>query len=912
MNPSTPVYLRVAVPLALNEGTLTYRLDPSHLPAGLAAHDCAGCRVHVTVRRRPLIGLVVQVLSEPDIDAARVQPIEGLIDSVPVVNHETLSFLEDVARYYRQPIGQITHMSLPRDSLTFTVAWSARASKSTSTRESRTLFTLQDRILELLAQADEPMEVHAMRDALAVAAPTDQERVTLKSLREALDQLDTNGRVEKHRVCKTRLSVPHPAIEAASHTHSLAPATARNAHTQQQTPPPAPPSPPNGRVHLSAEVIASDAVKTAHLAPSTDATSRTTSSAAADGPSSDALTVDLARLSIARVQTPAYRLSDDQRSAAHAIMKALDKFGVHVMHGVTGSGKTDVYLRAIAAALNRPAPVPDGSERMAGATATGGVTPSDPTSSVAAGGDTAPYCPGAQGALPQVLVLVPEISLAPQWQRRLQEYIDVPTAITHYKVGDKLRAQAWADAVSGRVRVLIGTRSSVFIPFANLRLIVLDEEHAHLYKEADKGSYHARDVAVWRAQRLGIPVVLGSATPSCATWHNLGKSHFHLHSLPKRAEDIGLPRVGIIDLRAESVYSGFSRRLLDRMRHCLDGGRQVMIYHNSRGYAPALYCTPCARVISCRNCKLALHVHKAAGGRGMDFLWCHRCLARASMARGCPDCGGDQLSPLGISTQQIEQVVRAKFSEHACLRLDSDSITTSARMQSALREINEGTVQILIGTQMLVKGHHFPGVGLVAVLQPDAQLFSSDLYARERLVQDLVQVAGRSGREQPGEVVIQTRYPDEPLYAYVRTHNYLGAMKAVLDERRAMQLPPYMHLAIVRFADAHEERLLNRVRKLEQRVRAAGLGGAHAGGLGGGSGAGGSGAGGHGGGSGGVQLYAPVLPAVTYYRRLHRAQAWLLATNRPALGRALDQMISVCRQENIPSWSVDIDPVSAE
>ncbi|MCH9662140.1 MAG: primosomal protein N' [Gammaproteobacteria bacterium] len=649
-------------------------------------------------------------------------------------------------------------------------------------------------------------------------------------------------------------------------------------------------------------------------------------------------------------------------------MKALDQFGVHVMHGVTGSGKTDVYLRAIAAALNRPLPPPTTpttpttpspatttptptpattpspatTTPASTSTPTTSTTTSTPTTSSPAttpitptvGGDGASHCAGTQVALPQVLVLVPEISLAPQWLRRLQEYIDVPAAITHYKVGDKLRAQAWADAVSGRVRVLIGTRSSVFIPFANLRLIVLDEEHAHLYKEADKGSYHARDVAVWRAQRLGIPVVLGSATPSCTTWRNLGKRHFHLHSLPKRVEDIGLPRVGLIDLRAEPVYSGFSRRLLERMRHCLDGGRQVMIYHNSRGYAPALYCTPCERVISCRNCKLALHVHKAAGGRGRDFLWCHRCLARASMARGCPDCGGDQLSPLGISTQQIEQVVRAKFSEYTCLRLDSDSISTSTRMQSALREIHEGRVQILIGTQMLVKGHHFPGVGLVAVLQPDAQLFSSDLYARERLVQDLVQVSGRAGREQLGEVAIQTRYPDEPLYAFVRTHNYLGAMQAVLDERRAMQLPPYVHLAIVRFADAHEERLLNRVRKLEQRVRAAGLdgarsgsagggfrgsggsagGGSGAGGFGGGSGAGGLGAGsGAGsGGAGAVQLYAPVLPAVTYYRRLHRAQAWLLATSRPALGRALDQMISVCRQENIPSWSVDIDPVSAE
>ncbi|MCA8837495.1 MAG: hypothetical protein K8963_06560, partial [Proteobacteria bacterium] len=420
MNDSTSVYLRVAVPLALNEGTLTYRLDQSHLPEALAALDCAGCRVHVAVRRRPLIGLVMQVLSEPDIDAARVQPIEGLIDSVPVVNRETLSFLEDVARYYRQPIGQITHMSLPRDSLTFTAAWSARASTSTTTRESRTLFTVHDHILELLAQADEPMDVHAIRDALAATAPTDKKRVILKSVREALDQLGANGRVEKHRVCKTRLSVPHPAIATASHAHAPTSATAAPpAHPSQQTPPPAPPAPPspqNGRGQPSAEVIGGDAIQTAPPAPpmpqngrgqpsaeviggdagqtappappmpqngrvrlsvaaidgdavqiaadassfgvtsstapeatlsaasgtTPNAISDATSSAVSDVSSSDTLAVGSGRLPVARVQTPAYRLSDDQRGVAHAIMKALDQFGVHVMHGVTGSGKTDV------------------------------------------------------------------------------------------------------------------------------------------------------------------------------------------------------------------------------------------------------------------------------------------------------------------------------------------------------------------------------------------------------------------------------------------------------------------------------------------------------------------------------------------------------------------------------------------
>ena len=268
MNDSTSVYLRVAVPLALNEGTLTYRLDQSHLPEALAALDCAGCRVHVAVRRRPLIGLVMQVLSEPDIDAARVQPIEGLIDSVPVVNRETLSFLEDVARYYRQPIGQITHMSLPRDSLTFTAAWSARASTSTTTRESRTLFTVHDHILELLAQADEPMDVHAIRDALAATAPTDKKRVILKSVREALDQLGANGRVEKHRVCKTRLSVPHPAIAAASHATPQPPPPPRRLRIPRNKHlPPHPPHPPRHKTGVGSRLRKSLAAMRSRLHP---------------------------------------------------------------------------------------------------------------------------------------------------------------------------------------------------------------------------------------------------------------------------------------------------------------------------------------------------------------------------------------------------------------------------------------------------------------------------------------------------------------------------------------------------------------------------------------------------------------------------------------------------------------------
>ena len=764
-------FVHIAAPTAASGGALTYSISDAQLSGRRGAGACVGCRAHVKLNGRSLVGLVVRYLEEPDYEPSLIKPIEGLLDASPALDADSLAFIEDVARYYRAPLGFVAQMSLPRDSLAFDYSYALRDGAHKRLSADASLFSLPDALLKALARAQRPMDAHQLRDSPVCAH--DGKKPTLKDVRAVLGQFCEQGLIDRIRVCKTRLLG-------------------------------------------SDRGGAGDAGEGEGAAPK-------------------------------GAQAPEYALNASQQTAIDGILGQLGSFGVHLLHGVTGSGKTDVYLRCLEAAIGQP---PE----------------------------------GAGAAPPQALVLVPEISLAPQLKRRIDDYLGIDAVISHYKIGNKLRAQAWRDARGGRARVVIGTRSSVFMPFANLRLMVIDEEHSPQYKQVEKACYHARDVAIWRAQRLGIAVVLGSATPSGSTWHNLGRKHYALASLPERVEGVALPTVRIIDLAQEKVFSGFSRSLLERMQRCLDSGRQVMIYHNSRGYAPALHCHTCQRVIPCRNCELALRLHQ--GKRGRDYLSCHRCLAKLSLDRGCPDCGGDQLSPVGISTQQLEQALASKFPQYGVIRLDSDSIPTNAALQAALRRIHDGRAQILAGTQMLIKGHHFPRVGLAVAVQPDSLLHSVDPFARERLLQDLVQLSGRSGRVAAGEVVIQTRYPKEPLYGYVSHHNHQSALEGILRERKAARMPPYRHLAIVRCSDARQERLLSQLeqvaRQWRQRADAR------------------------------VELYAPVLPTVGYVRRAWLAQAWLLAEERQALGAAVDRFVDLCRERQVAKCLVDVDPVGTE
>jgi primosomal protein N' (replication factor Y) len=400
-----------------------------------------------------------------------------------------------------------------------------------------------------------------------------------------------------------------------------------------------------------------------------------------------------------------HALSDEQTVALHAVQQALGNFHSFLLEGVTGSGKTEVYLRLIAAVLAR--------------------------------GENA-------------LLLCPEIGLTPQLLSRLRARFDVPLAALHSGLTDSERLQAWREAASGRARIVIGTRSAVFGPIPRLGVIVIDEEHDSSFKQHEGGfRYSARDLAVVRAQRCNVPVLLGSATPSFESLHNVDSGRSTRLSLPRRAGSAAPPTLRLVDLRAHPVQRGFSLPLLQAMQRHLDAGGQVLVFINRRGYAPTLLCSGCGWTAPCKHCDARLTVHQRE-----QRLSCHHCGAEQPMPTTCPRCG-HALRPLGHGTERVEETLGELFPGLPLARFDRDSVRGQADLEAAIDRVHSGEARLLVGTQMLTKGHHFPDVTLVAVLNADQSLFSTDFRAAERLAQTLVQVAGRAGREgRAGEVLM--------------------------------------------------------------------------------------------------------------------------------------------------------------
>lgn len=452
-------------------------------------------------------------------------------------------------------------------------------------------------------------------------------------------------------------------------------------------------------------------------------------------------------------------LNSAQQQAVTAIHAADNSFKVFLLDGVTGSGKTEVYLQTMAENLRQEK---------------------------------------------QILVLVPEISLTPQTVERFRARFSESVAALHSGLTEQERLRIWIAAKSGEVKIVIGTRSAIFTPFANLGLIIVDEEHDSSFKQQDRFRYHARDLAIMRASINQIPIVLGSATPSLETLLNVKRQRYELLSLPERAGGAVLPEIYMLDLRQSVVDQGLSSELVKLMQAHLDKDNQVMLFLNRRGFAPVLYCTQCAHISECKRCDARMVYH-----RSPPRLQCHHCDARSRIPEKCQQCGDANLQPVGVGTQRLEETLAKLFPQVPVIRVDRDSTRRKGEMENLLEQIHTQKKAILLGTQMLAKGHHFPQVTMVGIIDADGGLFSADFRAAEQMGQLLMQVAGRAGRaEKPGTVVIQTRHPDHPLLQMLVQKGYQTFAQTLLNEREIAVLPPFSYFAVFR-AEAYVQEQAN-------------------------------------------------------------------------------------------------------
>ena len=559
-----------------------------------------------------------------------------------------------------------------------------------------------------------------------------------------------------------------------------------------------------------------------------------------------------------RLAPSPHTLNPEQERAASALSAAAGRHGAFVLQGVTGSGKTEVYMRAIAAALERRG---------------------------------------------QALVLVPEIALTPQALARFTARFGAAAAL-HSAASDKERLDVWLNCKRGVHRVLVGTRSAVFAPFANLSLIVVDEEHDESFKQREGLRYSARDVAVKRAQLLGVPVVLGSATPSLATLANVARRRYRRLRLGHRATGAALPSCHVIDVRGQRLRAGLSERLIATLRRHLNAGNQVLAFINRRGFAPVWLCAACGWQARCSDCDARLVLHatpppagdakppETTGAPPADDppsggLRCHQCGRGYRRTQVCPDCGGAAFVAVGAGTQRVDRALRGLFPDVPVHRIDRDTARNPALAAERLRELGDGEAAILVGTQMLAKGHHLPGVTLVAVLNADAGFLSPDFRAPERTAQTIVQVAGRAGRAQrPGEVWLQSYDPDNPNLRALIEGGYAAFAAAELEQRRRAGMPPYAAMAVLRGESANGDAAQGFLRAAAARLRGSS-------------------------GAGDIQVLGPAPAPLARRAGRFRYQCLALAGQRRALHAALAALAASGLKAANVRWSIDVDPYDA-
>ena len=530
-------------------------------------------------------------------------------------------------------------------------------------------------------------------------------------------------------------------------------------------------------------------------------------------------------------------LNAAQKHAIDRVLEQQEGFHAYVLEGVTGSGKTEVYLQIIEEFIK-------------------------------------------QGK--QALVLVPEIGLTPQLLNRFLQRLHGRIAIMHSGLNDEERLQAWLHTQAGSADVIIGTRSAVFSPLLRPGVIIIDEEHDLSFKQQDGFRYSARDLAVKRARDLDIPIILGSATPSLETLYNAQQGRYETLLLPERAGNAKPPTISLLDVRSQKMEHGVSAQLLHKMKEHLERGSQVLLFLNRRGFAPVLMCHECGWHALCPRCDAHMTLHQSN-----SQLRCHHCGTEQYQPHACPKCKSDDLLQMGFGTERIEHALKELFPQYQVIRIDRDSTRRKGSMEKLLNEINNGKQQILIGTQMLAKGHHFPNVTLVGMLNADHGLYSSDFRASERMGQLILQVAGRAGREEKeGEVLIQTHHADHPLFQPLLKHDYPGFAKKLIEERQQTELPPFTHLALLR-AEAVDQQtpmaFLEQARLLLEQNK-----------------------------QDDVLLMGP-FPALMERRAgRYRAQLLIQANNRKQLQSLFSLSISQIESHKTAKkvrWSVDIDPM---
>lgn len=532
-------------------------------------------------------------------------------------------------------------------------------------------------------------------------------------------------------------------------------------------------------------------------------------------------------------------LDAQQRAAISAIRRARG-FQTYLLDGITGSGKTEVYLHAIADCLT---------------------------------------------AGRQALLLVPEIGLTPQIWSRLQSRLGVPVHMLHSGLADGERLRVWAAARRGQAQLIVGTRSAVFTPLPRAGLVIVDEEHDSSYKQLEGTRYHARDFVLVRAKALNIPVILGSATPSLESLHNARQSRYEYIRLTQRAGAATSPRVRVIDLRKRPLFDGLSQAVLDEIGQVLRRQEQVLVFKNRRGYAPALFCHDCGWIAHCTRCSdetrsTPLTVHRI----NQHHLQCHQCGSHQSIPKACPQCGSLALNPHGTGTERLEERLITTFPDYPVLRIDRETIKRHHALPTLLERL--GTQPgILVGTQILAKGHDLPALTLVVVVGADEGLFSTDFRANEKLSQQLIQVAGRAGRAQrPGEVWLQTHYPYHPLLQVLLQGGYGVFADAELEQRQAAQLPPFRYLALIRAESQRQtlvQEFLEQVKNLHAHHPA-------------------------------VSAYGPMAAPLPRRAGYLRSQLLFSAQSRPQLQLALQKIIPAVYGLPLARrvrWLVDVDPI---
>ncbi len=533
-------------------------------------------------------------------------------------------------------------------------------------------------------------------------------------------------------------------------------------------------------------------------------------------------------------------LNSDQQKAVETLTRETNRFSCHLLRGVTGSGKTEVYLEATRFLMEQNR---------------------------------------------QVLMLVPEISLTPQLVSRFEQRLNTPLAVMHSGLSDGERHRAWLNAASETAAVVLGTRSAVFSQIPRLGLILIDEEHDASYKQQEGFHYHARDVAIKRAALLGIPVLLGSATPSLESYYNARRGRFNLLELPARAGLASLPDVQLVDTRRWPLQDGFSTPLIKALRQRLERGEQSLVFINRRGYAPVMMCGACGWQAHCSRCDALLTLHHG----NKSNLQCHHCGDRRAAPAKCPKCGSAELFHAGVGTQRVEQSLRDQFPHARILRIDRDNSSARGALERKLDQVRRHEIDILVGTQLLSKGHDFPTITLVCVLNGDQGMYSMDFRASERLFQSVIQVGGRAGRGQRrGSVLIQTAFVDHPCMAAIQQHDFESFADNELELREQGQFPPFSHIALLRAESVHSDsalQFLHLCATLGEEIVGDSLA---------------------------VEVMDPVPAPMERRAGRFRAQLLLQSRSRGILRAFIDQLIETIDGHTSARkvrWSIDIDPI---